>query len=139
MTYQKPIPLKNIDNAPYWDAADHHELKLQKCSDCSNYNHPPGPGCAKCGSTNLTWENFGGDVEGKVYSYIISYRPFLPGFQNDIPLVIAQVELDNVKDVRIIANIIDCEAKEVEIGKTVKMVWEDITDDRALPQWKIIE
>lgn len=26
MSYEKPIPLKNEDNAPFWDAADRHEL-----------------------------------------------------------------------------------------------------------------
>lgn len=38
--YEKPIPLKNTYNAPYWDAADRHELNVQKCNTCSNYNHP---------------------------------------------------------------------------------------------------
>ena len=30
MSYQKPIPVKTPDNQPYWDAADRHELVLQK-------------------------------------------------------------------------------------------------------------
>ena len=51
--YAKPIPLKTIDNAPYWDAADQHELTLQKCNSCQSYTHPPGPSCSNCGSKTL--------------------------------------------------------------------------------------
>ncbi|CAM5703123.1 hypothetical protein LSPH24S_01463 [Lysinibacillus sphaericus] len=45
--YQKPIPLKTQDNQPYWDAADRHELMLQKCQTCHAYNHPPNAGLCK--------------------------------------------------------------------------------------------
>ena len=135
MDYQKPIPLKNQDNHPYWDAADRHELMIQKCESCQHYSHPPGPACAKCGSTELSWENLGNEVNGTVYSFIISYRPFLPGFQDDLPLVIAVVELEKVPQVKLIANVLNCNPEEVEIGMNVKMTWQDITEERALPQW----
>ena len=135
MDYQKPIPLKNQDNHPYWDAADRHELMIQKCESCQHYSHPPGPACAKCGSTELSWENLGNEVNGTVYSFIISYRPFLPGFQDDLPLVIAVVELEKVPQVKLIANVLNCNPEEVEIGMNVKMTWQDMTEERALPQW----
>ena len=135
MDYQKPIPLKNQDNHPYWDAADRHELMIQKCESCQHYSHPPGPACAKCGSTELSWENLGSEVNGTVYSFIVSYRPFLPGFQDDLPLVIAVVELEKAPQVKLIANVLNCNAEEVKIGMNVKMTWQDITEERALPQW----
>ncbi|SEN04703.1 hypothetical protein SAMN05192533_108158 [Mesobacillus persicus] len=138
MSYQKPIPLKTLDNSPYWDAADQHELRLQKCMSCGEYAHPPGPSCAKCGGTELSWETFGSDVKGTIYSYVISYRPFLPGFQDDLPLVIAQVELENPSGVKILGNVIESNHEEIKIGKPVQMVWVDITEDRALPQWKLL-
>lgn len=138
MNYQKPIPLKTHDNHLYWDAADRHELSLQKCESCGEYAHPPGPSCAKCGSTELSWESFGSDIKGTVYSYIISYRPFLPGFQDDIPQIISIVELEKASAVKIIGNILECKPEDVKIGMPVEMVWVDITEDRALPQWKMI-
>ncbi|WP_042356060.1 Zn-ribbon domain-containing OB-fold protein [Bacillus rubiinfantis] len=138
MSYQKPIPLKNHDNHPYWDSADRHELSLQKCETCQEYAHPPGPSCAKCGGTELSWVNLGSDIKGTVYSYIVSYRPFLPGFQDDIPLITAIIELESVPNVRIIGNILDCKSEEIAIGLPVKMTWVDITEDRALPQWKVV-
>ncbi|MFB5281753.1 Zn-ribbon domain-containing OB-fold protein [Peribacillus sp. Hz7] len=135
MGYEKPIPLKNQDNSPYWDAADRHELVLQKCESCHEYSHPPGPSCAKCGGTEMSWESLGSTVKGTIYSYIVSYRAFLPGFQNDLPLIIAIVQLEKVPQVKLIGNVRQCSPDEIEIGMNVKMVWEDLTDERALPQW----
>lgn len=135
--YAKPIPLKTIDNAPYWDAADRHELVLQKCTSCNTYAHPPGPACAHCGSQELVWENRGTEISGTIYTYVVSYRPFLPGFENDMPLVIAVVELDELSEVKIIGNVLEATVEQIDIGTPVKMVWQDITEDRALPQWTL--
>lgn len=135
MSYEKPIPLKTEDNHPYWDAADNYQLNLQKCNNCGKYANPPGPACANCGSQDVTWEEMGDDVQAKIYTYVISYRPFLPGFQDDLPLVIAQAQLNNALEVKIMCNLLECDAKDVYVGMPVKMIWQDITDDRALPQW----
>jgi len=135
MSYQKPIPLKTQDNQPYWDAADRHELVLQKCETCNSYNHPPGPACSKCGATELSWESQGSDITGTIYSYVVSYRPFLPGFQDDLPTIIVVVQLDKLNEVKIIGNVLACPPEEIKIGIPVKMTWQDITEDRALPQW----
>ncbi|ARF15988.1 Zn-ribbon domain-containing OB-fold protein [Sporosarcina ureae] len=133
--YQKPIPLKDLDNAPYWDAADQHQLALQKCDDCQAYSQPPGPTCAKCGSANVRFEQLGDDITATVYSYVVSYRPFLPGFQDELPTIIALGQLDQVPEVKIMGNILKCEEKDLQIGMPIRMTWVDITEDRALPQW----
>lgn len=133
--YEKPIPLKNGDNQPYWDAADQHELKLQKCAACRSFIHPPGPACPTCGNPETEWELLGSDISATVYSYVVSYRPFLPGFQHDLPTIITVASLDAAPEVKLMANIINCDAKTVKIGMPLKMTWVNITEDRALPQW----
>ena len=135
MEYQKPIPVKTQDNTPYWDGADRHELILQKCNSCQEYSHPPGPSCAKCGSTELRWESQGSEISGKVYSYIISYRPFLPGFQDEVPLIVAIVEIDKLPNVRLIGNVLQCSTEDIQIGMPVKMIWKELQEGRSLPQW----
>jgi len=135
MDYQKPIPLKTQDNKPYWDAADNHELSLQKCDECGQYAHPPGPSCTHCSSQNMSWENIGHNVTATIYTYVISYRPFLPGFQDDLPLVIAQGQLDHAPEVKIMCNLLDCDPTDVHVGMPVKMTWKDINENRSLPQW----
>ncbi|WP_332648558.1 Zn-ribbon domain-containing OB-fold protein [Lysinibacillus sp. 54212] len=136
--YEKPIPLKTIDNKPYWDAADNHELSLQNCEACKKAIHPPGPACPRCGSPEIGWVNYGSEITGKIYSFVTTYIPMLPGFQHDLPTIIAQVEVDGVEGVRIMANIINAKPEDIEIGKAVKMTWIDITEERALPQWEVI-
>ena len=136
--YEKPIPLKTLDNHPYWDAADHHELAIQSCNDCQKAIHPPGPACPNCGSQNMEWINYGGDITGEIYSYVMTYVPMLPGFQHDLPTIIAQVSVDQVPGIQSTANIINAKPEEIAIGEAVKMTWIDITEDRALPQWKLI-
>lgn len=133
--YEKPIPLKNQDIHPYWDAADQHELKLQKCTACRSFIHPPGPACPSCGSPETEWELLGSNISATVYSYVVSYRPFLPGFQHDLPTIITVASLDAAPEVKLMANIINCDAEDVEIGMPLQMTWVDITEDRALPQW----
>lgn len=136
--YTKPIPLKTIDNAVYWEAADQHTLTLQKCDNCQKYAQPPGPACSHCGSPNMKWEEQGNIIFGEIYSYVISYRPFLPGFTpEDCPLVIAVVKLAE-QNITIIGNVLNCEAKDIEIGKTVQMIWVDINEERAIPQWQLV-
>ena len=135
--YEKPIPLKTLDNHPYWDAADNHELAIQCCGDCQKAIHPPGPACPHCGSPKIEWINYGSDITGGIYSYVITYVPMLPGFQHDLPTIIAQVSVDQVPGIQITANIINAKAEDIAIGKAVKMTWLDITEDRALPQWKL--
>ena len=136
--YEKPIPLKTLDNHPYWDAADNHELAIQCCSDCQKAIHPPGPACPHCGSPNMEWINYGGDITGEIYSYVITYVPMLPGFQHDLPTIIAQVSVDQVPGIQITANIIQAKPEDIAIGKAVKMTWIDVTEERALPQWRLI-
>lgn len=136
MGYNKPIPLKTEDNKPYWDAADKHKLVLQKCGDCQQFAHPPGPACPNCGSENVEWMVKGSEIQATVYSYIISYRPFLPGFETELPTIIALGQLNDTPEVKIMANILECNHEDVYVGMPIEMTWQDITEDRALPQWK---
>lgn len=139
MAYLKPVPLKDYENHPYWDAADRHELELQKCDSCKEFIHPPTVGCPSCGSGDTIWEKLGSDIKGTVYTYIVSYRPFMFGFHEELPTIIAQVQLDKEPSVKIIANILNCKPEEVKIGMPVRMTWLDITEGRSLPQWEPIE
>lgn len=136
--YEKPIPLKTIDNTRYWDAADQHQLAIQNCCDCEKAIHPPGPACPHCGSTNLQWIDYGSEITGTIYSFVATYVPMLPGFQHDLPTIILQVAVDQVEGVQIIANLINGTVQDVAVGKKVKMTWIDIEEQRALPQWELV-
>jgi len=133
----KPVPIDDRDQQRYWLAAAKGELSLQRCSTCERYVHPPGPGCHHCGSADLVWDDLGSQITGQVYSYVVVHRSFLRSFIDDVPYVVALVELDDLDKVRITANIISIDdPSEVEIGMRVRMVWEERPDGVTMPQWE---
>jgi len=135
-TRPKPLPLDDLDQVPYWEAARQHQLALQKCLACGELVHPPGPGCPWCGGADLDWVNLGSDVTGTVYSFIVVHRAFLQSFVNDVPYVVALCEIEGAPGVRITANIRNIDPTDVHIGMRVRMVWEERTPDSTIPQWE---
>jgi uncharacterized protein len=57
-----------------------------------------------------------------VLTYTVNYQPFNPAVP--VPYVIAIVELDEQADLRIAANIVDCEPDSVRIGLPVEVRFE---------------
>ena len=37
MAYDKPLPIKDADSAPYWDGARRHKLMIQHCRETDQY------------------------------------------------------------------------------------------------------
>jgi len=59
---------------------------------------------------------------GTVFTYTVNYQPFNPAVS--VPYVIAIVELAEQADLRIAANIVDCEPDSVFIGLPVEVRFE---------------
>ncbi len=66
-------------------------------------------------SDQLEWSAARGT--GKVYSHSTVYRALVPGFEDDVPYVVAMIELD--EGVRLLSQVIYCEPEEVFIGLRV--------------------
>lgn len=126
----RPIPPVSEVAKPYWDAARKNELVIQKCSACGHTQFPPRAHCSSCGSDQLTWYAVSG--LGKIYSYTIAHRPPHPVFSEQIPLVVAIVELD--EGPRMMSNIVDCDTANLAPGMPVRVAFEPIDDsDIVLP------
>ena len=48
-----PGPARDPLTAPYWEACQRGELRLQRCADCGTFCHFPGLRCPACGSADL--------------------------------------------------------------------------------------
>jgi uncharacterized OB-fold protein len=136
ISFSKPLPLQDADQQPYWDAANRHELALQKCTSCGEFVHPPGPGCPWCGEGEFTWVNLGNEISGSVYSFIVVHRAFLQSFVDDVPYVIALIDVDGAPGIRITGNVAGVEPDQVSIGMRVRMFWEDRALGYSIPQWQ---
>lgn len=129
----KPLPTSDAVTKPYWDAARRHELRLQRCANCGEYQHPPQERCEQCHGTAFEWPRISG--RAFVYTFIVDRRLMVPGF--DEPYIIAQVNpVEAPRDtVRITTNIRDCPLDEVYIGMPVQVTFEDVAEGVTLPQF----
>ena len=76
------------------------------------------------GKRNIEWREATG--RGTVYSFTETYVP-IAGFEDRVPYFIAMVDLE--EGVRILANLINVDAKEVTVGMPVKVAFEEIAKD----------
>lgn len=130
----RPVPAPDDLTRPYWEAARRHQLVLQYCRSCGDFQHPPEPSCAGCGSRELTWRPVSG--KGTVYSFIVDRRLLIPGFRE--PYVVAQINpLEARRDtVRITANIVGCDLEAVRIGMPVEVTFVPVNERVTLPQFR---
>lgn len=130
--YKKPLPKPSPWSKPFWDSCKRHELLIQKCKDCKNPIFYPKLFCPHCLSDNLEWVKASG--RGKVYSYTVvhSYQP--TEFAEDVPYVVAVIDLD--EGVRMMSNIVNCPTEAVKCDMEVEAIFEDVTDEITLPKFK---
>ncbi|MER5645583.1 bifunctional MaoC family dehydratase N-terminal/OB-fold nucleic acid binding domain-containing protein [Streptosporangium sp. NPDC002524] len=131
-----PYPLRpavNADTAFFWEGVAAGELRIQRCADCGELRHPPGPVCPSCRSAARTFVTASG--EGEVYSYVVHHNPPVPGLRP--PFVVAVVELP--EGVRIVGNVVDCDASRVGIGMPVRLTYRQMDDELILPMWVPLE
>lgn len=131
----KPIPVPDETSRAYWDAARRHELRILRCTDCAFFIHYPEPVCPRCGSARVAPQRVSG--RGVIYSYTVTHHRGAPGFQDDVPFVVALVELEEQPGLRLITNIRGCGPAEVRIGMPVEVVFEDMGSGVTLPQFRV--
>jgi len=132
MGYQKPLPKVNADTKPFWDACRNHELRFQKCTECGHVRWPPSILCPLCYSNKTEWIRASG--KGTVFSFVVYHKAFHPGFEADLPYVVAIVELQ--EGPQFLTNIVGCDPSEMSCEMPVDVVWEDITEEFSLPKFR---
>jgi uncharacterized protein len=128
----KPIPAPTLETAPFWEACRHHQLRIQRCSDCRQYQFFPRLYCSKCFSELLEWVYVSG--RAKVLSFTIVRRPVSAAFADEVPYVVAVVTLD--EGPQMMTNIVGCAPDEVTIGMPVEVIFEDWTDTISIPKFR---
>jgi len=128
----KPVPVPTEDSKPYWEGCKRQELLIQRCRDCGHYRFPASGLCPKCMSTDTEWAKVSG--RGTVYSWTIFHYLYHPAFAQDIPYNVAIVELE--EGPRLHTNIVGCRNEDIYIGMPVEVVFEDISEEIALPKFR---
>jgi uncharacterized protein len=131
-SYTKPLPIINEETKPYWEYCKKHELRMQKCTQCGHIRFPISSLCPICHSLDSQWEKLSG--RGSVYSYTVYRVPYHPAFKDDIPYVLAIIQL--VEGPRMESNLIGCRPEDVRIDMPVQVSFEDVTGEVSLPKFK---
>ncbi len=134
--YTKPLPQPDPVTKPYWDSVKAHAMQIQKCSTCGKFVFYPRAVCPHCGSRDLQWTRVSG--RGKIYGFTINMgrHPSAAAFANDVPYIIAVVEL--AEGVRMMTNIVGIEAdpNKVKVGMDVVVQFDDVNDLITLPKFR---
>ena len=133
MEHVRPFPKPNSDTRPFWNGCRQHQLRFQKCKDCSHVRWPPSVICPMCYSDHTGWIVASG--KGKIFSFVIYHQAFHSAFESDLPYVVAIVELE--EGPRLLTNIIGCSHDALRCDIPVKVTWEDITEDFSLPKFQL--
>jgi len=130
--YKKPVPRIDEESKGFWEACQRHELYLQKCRACGAFRYYPRALCPACLSSETEWVLSSG--RGSVYTYTVTHQNQAPGFRDDLPYVLAYVELE--EGVRMLTNIVGCAPQDVHIGMPVEVSFDDVTPEVSLPKFK---
>jgi uncharacterized OB-fold protein len=100
----------------YWRIRDrYYRLIGSKCKKCGAESFPPVYRCRRCGSEEVRDKEM--PKTGKIMTYTVLHEP-LPGFEDQTPLYLAVVELDN--KARVLAQLVDSPEDSVRTGARVR-------------------
>lgn len=75
----------------FYEGMQQHKIMIQQCSNCSTHLPPAQLVCDHCGCDDLTWVE--ADGSGEIYTYVVYHRSFHPAFNDQVPYIVALVEL----------------------------------------------
>jgi uncharacterized OB-fold protein len=143
------VPDNDSEFQEYFIHARAHRLVVRKCSACGLMRYPPTHACPWC--TDLGWTCHEVSGKGTIYSYEIDDHAIQPGFKEVAPYPVELEELDEQRGaptpdeaLRMVANLVKPgggmeDEKNVAIGKRVQVVFEDLADHMALPQFALTD
>ncbi|HJQ83806.1 MAG TPA: Zn-ribbon domain-containing OB-fold protein [Candidatus Binatia bacterium] len=126
--YRKPLPRIDEESRGFWEALARHELYFQRCRACGTNRLYPRAVCPACLSSATEWVRASG--RGTVYSFTVTHQNQAPGFREELPYVLAIVELE--EGVRLMTNVVGCAPDAVRIGMPVEVVFDDVTPEVTL-------
>jgi uncharacterized protein len=136
MTDARPQPIRTPFSDFFWEGARVNRLMIQRCAACGSYQHPPGPICTHCSSRSIVPTEVSG--RGAIHSFTVVRHVFHEGFSKHVPYMLGRIELEEQKNLFLIANIVDAVPGDIDSGTKVKVVFERRGDD-VLPQFTPID
>jgi len=128
---QKFFPRPTVETKEFWEGCRKKELLIQFCPKCGNHQFYPRIHCTQCMCREVEWVKSSGI--GHVSSYTIVHRAISKAYAEEVPYVVALIELD--EGVTMMSNIIGCLPQDVTIGMKVKVIFEEWSDQITIPKF----
>lgn len=133
----RPVPVPDEASAPFWAAAAEHLLTVACCARCARFAVPPDIVCPHCHSTDPGFEFTPVSGRGTVRSWTVVRQALLPGFDDDLPFVLVDVELVEQDDLRLIGRLLDGPDADLRVGAAVTVGFEDLAPGVAVPAFEL--
>ncbi len=126
------LPEPDDANRPFFDGARAGKLRLLRCEVCGGWMLPVRQRCQHCGGTRLAWADASG--RGTLYAHGLLHREYHPRQRGRLPLILAQIDLD--EGVRMNTNLVGIAPERVRVGMRVAVSFESSPAGEAVPVFK---
>ena len=125
----RPVPQPTPGRAPFWASGADGVLRIARCRTCSRWIHPQVVLCPQCQGRDIGW----GPVSGlaTVVGVTVNHQRWLPDLPP--PYAVAIVALEEDSRIRLTTNIVNTEPDDVLVGDSVRVLFEQISDDVWIP------
>ena len=93
--------------------------------------------CPNCGSTDPRFVATPVDGSGAIRSWTVVRDSFLPGFADDVPYVLVDVELDAEPELRMIGRLVDGPDADLHLHDRVTVTFDRLSADVAVPAFAL--
>lgn len=133
----RPVPVPDERSRGYWDAAAGHVLAMARCAQCEMFTMPPDIVCPHCHSADPHFTFVPVSGRGVVRSWTVMHQSFVPGFDDLVPFVLVDVELEDQADLRTIGRLLDGPDVPLAIGTRVVVAFEDLAPGVSVPAFEV--
>lgn len=124
--------------AGFWEGVDAGELRFPRCTTCHKFTWYPLPRCPHCRTETLEWATV--NPEGRIFSYTVLERAFLPAFEGRTPHVPLLVRFEDAPGVTLVTSLSDrTQHDRVEIGAKVVMTFTADEAGAVLPRALLVD
>ncbi len=119
-----PTPRITPENRDYFEACAAGRLVGERCIACGTVQCPPRRIC-RC-TTEAVFEPIALSGKATIFSFSVIHRPAGPQFAEQVPYVLAMVDL--AEGPRLMTNIVGADPDTVAIGQDVEVGFEPCED-----------
>lgn len=128
-----PQPHEDEDNAPFLASWREGKLLLQQSRGGGPLFFYPRPICPNTGSADLVWREISG--RGEVVSFSLITRPNHPSFNEEVPIILAEIALD--EGASLLGRIVGADAASIACGARLELLTPEEARRYPLPAFRL--